>query len=67
MIARRRDLDHFSTILVQVAISYHGLFRWDWRYVKAWETCCKNLTENVELTVAAENLELPDIVISLKC
>ncbi len=45
--------------------SYHGLFGWDRRDIEAWEASGKHSPEEVELTVASEDLKLPDIIITL--
>ena len=45
--------------------SYHGLFGRDGRDVEAWEASGKHSSEEVELTVASEDLKLPDLIITL--
>jgi len=46
-------------------ISYHGLFWRDGRHIEAWEASGKHSSEEVELTVASEDLKLPDLIITL--
>jgi len=45
--------------------AYHGLFGRDGRDIEAGEASGKHSPEEVELTVASEDLKLPDIIIPL--
>jgi hypothetical protein len=47
-------------------LAYHGLFFWDGRNVKSWESGSKYLSEEVKLTEAPKDLELSKLIISLK-